>query len=382
MVGLGALVLQRMALGVHLDTAPAAGPVSGFRGFSILKPLCGVDDGLEESLEQFARLPYPKYELLLGLESKQDPAYRIARKITAKHPNNTRIVMKGQDAGLNPKVNQLVGLEKASRFEILLISDSNTRPAPGYLNELNALFADPSVGCVSNPVAGRGHQTPGAALDALHLAGVAGNVVGAKQLGIDLAVGKSQAVRRSVLASLGGFEAYANVLAEDYLIGRDVARAGHKVQVARTPIYNWGEKKNLGQFVDRYSRWSTMQATATGSVLPAVAAGLLNPIPIALGALALGGSPALALGVVAAKTALDFSTAHALGVAPLGFAEALTIPLKDVALAGAQLQGLVSRVVSWRGKPPVVVGAGTHLTLDSSRALPAGPHLGSPRRKR
>lgn len=366
-VGVGVLVFQRMALGVHLDSSPAPSPVAGFAGISVLKPLCGVDDGLEQSLEMFAALPYPKYELVMGVESVQDPAFAVAKRVVVRHPGLARVVVKSRDVGLNPKVNQLAGLARAARHGILLISDSNTRPARGYLHELNTLFSDPRVGCVTNPVAGRGAQTLGAAMDSMHLAGVAGQVLGAKALGVDLGVGKSQAVRRTALASVGGFAAYGNVLAEDYLIARDVARAGWKVSVARTPVYNWGEKRDVSGFVDRYARWSTMQATAEG-VVPALGAMMTNPIPMALGALMLGGSAPLVAGVVALKTALDVSTAKALGVAPLGAREVLSVPLKDVALGVAQLRGLFERTVSWRGKAPVAVGSGTRLTrVRSSR---------------
>jgi ceramide glucosyltransferase len=47
-------------------------------GISILKPLCGADDGLEENLRQFATLGYPKYELILGVKDASDAAYPLA----------------------------------------------------------------------------------------------------------------------------------------------------------------------------------------------------------------------------------------------------------------------------------------------------------------
>ncbi|HEY8208783.1 MAG TPA: glycosyl transferase, partial [Myxococcaceae bacterium] len=38
-------------------------------GISILKPLCGADDDLAENIRQFATLPYPDYELILGVKN-------------------------------------------------------------------------------------------------------------------------------------------------------------------------------------------------------------------------------------------------------------------------------------------------------------------------
>ena len=46
---------------------------------SILKPLAGVDDELEENLASFESLAYPDYEIILGVASQEDPAYLAAR---------------------------------------------------------------------------------------------------------------------------------------------------------------------------------------------------------------------------------------------------------------------------------------------------------------
>lgn len=374
-VGTAVVALQRIGLGAHLNGA-AAGRFAGAgalpaRGISILKPLCGLDDGLAKSLEMFASLPYQPYELLLGVADTADAAYSLAQHMAAKYPGKVRVVVQGASTGLNPKVNQLVGLAGAARHDILLISDSNVRPPQGYLEEISALFADPAVGCVTNPVSGYGHKSYGAMLDNLQSATTAATCTVAHQLGRPVVIGKSQAVRRDVLARLGGFAAYADVLAEDYLIGRDVGRLGYRVALARRPVFTYTAKKDLPAFAGRVSRWTTMQATATESALPAAGMGLLNPIPLGLAAFALAPSWATAgrlAGVIAAKTALDLSAAHALGVRPLGWREAAAIPVKDVVAFGAWGYGLVNRTVSWRGNQ-LQVGKETRLTARQPSAI-------------
>jgi len=361
-VGVGALVLQWMALGAHLESVVTPTPVAGFRGISVLKPLCGVDDGLEENLERFASDPYPHHELILGLEKPDDPAAPIAQRVRARHPDKVKIVLKKKDVGLGPKINQLAEIVRAAnpKFSVLLISDSNIRPAAGYYHELNRAFADPRVGCAWNPIVGAGHKTPGAMFDNMQVANVTGQVLAVRALTGATPIVKTYAVRRSALASIGGFEPYGDILAEDYTIGRDIHRRGWKVVALRTPIYNWTEKKTMDSFHQRWQRWGAMQATAEGPG-PALAAGLMNPIPMALGALVLGGSLPVVGAVVAAKTALDVSTAKALGL-DAGLSEALTVPIKDLALGVAQFHGFFDRTVTWRGKPPVEMGPGTRLT--------------------
>src|SRR5262245_21832984 len=51
---------------------------------SILKPLAGVDDELEENLASFERLDYPDYEVILGVASIEDAAYSAARRFVER----------------------------------------------------------------------------------------------------------------------------------------------------------------------------------------------------------------------------------------------------------------------------------------------------------
>ena len=74
------------------------------------------------------------------------------------------------EPGGNPKVNQLIGLAAAARHPVLVVSDSNVRVAPGYLDEVAGHLADPGVGLVTHLVVGDGERSLGSRLDGLHLA--------------------------------------------------------------------------------------------------------------------------------------------------------------------------------------------------------------------
>ena len=152
--GTGVLLLQLGALRRHLGRAPAA--PRGRPGISVLKPLCGVDDELEENLACFARLDWPEYEVLLGVRDAGDAACPVARRFEARYPGRFRLVLQRGEPGLNPKVNQLVTLARAARHGVLVVSDSNVRVEPGYLAEIAALLEDPAVGLVSHAIVGVG----------------------------------------------------------------------------------------------------------------------------------------------------------------------------------------------------------------------------------
>ncbi|WP_164001292.1 ceramide glucosyltransferase [Pyxidicoccus caerfyrddinensis] len=365
--GLTALFIQYLFVLRHRRDAPRVLPAGAPRpGISILKPLCGVDDDLEANLEQFARLDYAgDYEVVLGVKDTRDAAFAVARAAVARWPGVMRLELQEGEPGLNPKVNQLITLADRARHDVLVISDSNTRVAPGYLEELAAAFADPRVGCVTHPVAGLGEKSFGSLLDNLYLASsAAAGMIAAKRLADqDIVVGKSMALRREDVDALGGFFSVKDVLAEDYVIGQWVTRKlGKRVVVARTPVFNVSLRKSVKAFFQRYLRWSVIHRTAV-SPTTYLAQSLLNPAPLAvLGAL-LSPSPTagmVAMAVVLGKVAVDLATCRALRAEALPWDAVPGVLLKDALLFAAWWHGVFFRTVDWRGTK-LRVGPGTRL---------------------
>ena len=149
--------------------------------------------------------------MLLGLRNENDPAYPLAWMAARRWPHRFRIVLQQGEAGLNPKVNQLVTLARHARHDILVISDSNTRVEPDYLDDIAAHLEDPTVGLVTHLLAGDGEEESdarlGAIADNLHITGVitpASSPPSCSPQG--LRIGKSMAMRRADLEALGGFE--------------------------------------------------------------------------------------------------------------------------------------------------------------------------------
>jgi len=55
-------------------------------GVSILKPLKGVDKALEANLESFFWIQYPKFEILFSVDSEEDPAAQVVKRLIKKYP--------------------------------------------------------------------------------------------------------------------------------------------------------------------------------------------------------------------------------------------------------------------------------------------------------
>jgi ceramide glucosyltransferase len=342
------LVVLRRHLAEPRKSPGALPPVS------VLKPLCGIDDDLWGNLESFAALDYPDFEVVLGARDRGDPAWRVAEAAVARWPGRFRAVLQRGEPGMNPKVNQLIGLAAAARHDVLLVSDSNVRAPAGYLRDVAAHLADPGVGLVTHPVAGTGEASLGAALDNLQSAASVGPAtIAAKRLsGRDVVVGKSMAFRRRDLEALGGFESVKDVLAEDYVLGVNVSRRlGKRVAIGSIPVLNVNRRRRGREFLARYGRWCVMQRKIAGTPVYASQI-LLYPVPFAAAAVALDpGAATFAMAILAVgmKACLDGAAAQALRGSGLGVRVLFLSPLKDALFTVAFLRTFFENTVEWRG---------------------------------
>jgi len=230
---------------------------------SILKPLKGLDDNLFDNLASFCTQEYPEYEILFSLQDYNDPAYKVAKKVQDKYPDvNITIVIEKNNTGLNPKVNNLIPAYKKSSYQHILISDSNVMVDKNYLRELlRHVQQDPSVGLVSNMIHGIGGRSFGAILENLHLNSF---IIGSvsfldKFLNMPCVIGKSMLMKKDDLEKLGGFVAFKDILAEDFIIGREMERIGKRIVLSNYLISNVNEYWDVKRFLNRHTRWGKLR---------------------------------------------------------------------------------------------------------------------------
>jgi ceramide glucosyltransferase len=329
---------------------------------SILKPVCGVDDDLEVNLESFASLRGVAYEVIVSIADQNDAALPIVERVIRRHPAVSWKLVIGGDGGLergNRKVARLIAAMPHAIGSILFISDSNVRVRPYDIARTVRALDDPRTGCVSNLFTACGAESVGASIESLHLLSfVVPGSVSAAAVNVPCVVGKSMAIRRDILLAIGGFGAFARVLAEDQAIGLAVRDAGYDVVLSPVVVRNVVMRRTLRRALGRQIRWNKIRYAYSRPTYCAEM--LLFPLPFAI--LAAVGHPtafALPAAVVLLRmmqVALLANATHA----ELRFRELLYVPLFDLLHFAAQFVPYVDNRVTWRGYS-TRIGPGTTL---------------------
>lgn len=362
-VGLAAAALSWVAYVVTLRTARCRlpPPPSQRRGISVLKPLKGVEQGLEENLVAMLEQTHPDFEVIFGAADHDDPALDLARRTSARFPHiRTRVVSGSAIDGLNPKVRLLQHLETFASHELILVSDSNVRPDPTYLCALEDVQAARGAALVHSVLAGSMGRTLGERLEDIQLSGwVAASVCFTSHVGDPVVIGKSMLMQRAALAAVGGFQGVRDILAEDYILGRRLREAGYRVALCPEvlPVINSG--RGIAGFFNRHVRWGQMQRTIYPVAFFASLAA--QPTPFLALALALAKGPWAWAAAVALATKWSTELLLARYVAGhLAWRTACVLPLKDVLFVFVWCAALCKRTVHWRGHR-MRVGPGSRL---------------------
>lgn len=323
------------------------------RVVSILKPVCGLDDELEENLLSFTRLSGVDYEVILSAEEWDDPALEVARRVLKAHPDAPfRIVVEAGSGGgvVNRKVERLIAAARVARGDLLFISDSNVRVSPDDIRRTVAAFENPRVGCVSNIFTGEGATTLGATVESLHLLSfVTPGAVMAAAAKVPCVVGKSMAITREAHDAIGGFSRFRRVLAEDQSIGLAVRNAGFDVLLSPVTVRNVVVRRDVQRAFDRQVRWNKIRFSFSRPLYCAEL--LLNPLALALIAAACGaGSPAapLLLLVLLSRFVQLISLNRTLA-AGMRLPQLALVPFLDLLMLAAWAVPFFSNTVTWRG---------------------------------
>jgi len=317
---------------------------------SILKPLSGLDLDLESNLRTFFEQEYPAFEILFAVREPDDPAVPVVEKLQREYPNvPSRLLITGEPPYPNAKVFSLDRMLDASAHDLLVMSDSDIRVTPGMLRTIAAEFQDPKLGVSTCPYRAISGASFWSRLEAIGMNTdfLAGILVARMLEGMRFAVGPTIAARRHALESIGGFDRLKDYLAEDFVMGKFAAEAGHAVSLSSYVIeHHIGTSPDFRHNAAHRLRWtrSTRRSRRAGYL------GQLFTMPVPLALLLTAWNPAwwpvlpvtLAIRGVAAWTVAELVLGASLNW--------LLLLLEDIAGFCFWIAGFFGNTITWRGR--------------------------------
>ncbi|MCR6632768.1 MAG: bacteriohopanetetrol glucosamine biosynthesis glycosyltransferase HpnI [Magnetospirillum sp.] len=322
-------------------------PPTGHRPpVTLLKPLCGAEPGLADDLATFWRDDWPGLRMVCGVGDADDPAVEAVRTLQARLPAaDIRLVVGGPARAGNAKVANLMNMLPHAGAGILVMADSDMRAGPGYLEAVVGALAAPDAGLATCLYVGRPEQGLPSRLGAMGINhGFLPSVLVGRALGrSDGCFGATMALARDTLDQAGGLAACAEVLADDYQLGRAVRGTGRSIALAPTLVDTRVDESGWGDLAAHELRWS--RTIASVAPLAALASVVTQP------ALAWAALPTVAWPLLPAALACRWwavrAQERALGLptAPLWL-----IVLRDWLSLALFTAALCGRSVTWRGR--------------------------------
>jgi ceramide glucosyltransferase len=320
---------------------------------SVLKPLAGLDAGLESNLRTVFEQDYHSYELLFAVRTEADPAVPVVRRLQAEYAHvPSRLLLVGEPPYANAKVWSLERMTAEAAHDVLVMSDSDIRVGRGFLRAMAAEFSDARVGVTSCPY----RAVPGAGSFASLLEAIGMNteflstaLVARMVEGMKFALGPTLSARREVIRAVGGWPYLAEFLAEDFVIGNNAAEQGWTVLFSAYVVEHHIGGQSWRSNITHRLRWnrSTRRSRPDGYV------GQLftNPLPLVM--LMLAVRPEwwpVAVAVTAARVLAATATAGWVLHDRLTLQRWYLVPLQDLLSFAFWVAGFFGNTIHWRGR--------------------------------
>jgi ceramide glucosyltransferase len=321
---------------------------------TVLKPIYGLEKGLLENLRSICRQDYPIYQVVLSVQRLDDPAIPLLREVEREFGSElVTVVVADSEPRVNGRIQNLIGGYREARHDVIVFTDSDVHHRPDYLRTIVAPLFDREVGCSNTLYRATGARAWYERLEQLTLTGdFIINVIFAAMTGASgFCLGASTALRRETLERIGGLEALADYLVEDYEMGRRVTELGLRTAVVNDFVDTrvdlaspeaWWEHQVYWNLNTRAARPVLYTAALVTRELPAAVLFAIVRLfdPVGLGVLL--GTLALRLGTMAILLGPGLRDRETLRHLPW-------LPVRDLLEFVAFFQALGRRRFVWRG---------------------------------
>jgi ceramide glucosyltransferase len=334
---------------------------------SILKPLHGAEPGLLARLARFCEQDYAgPVQIVFGAHGDAEPGVAMVRELMVQFPDCAiDLVVDQRNHGTNGKVSNLINMMQDARHDLLILSDSDIIVGPDYLRRISALLEARSgaVTCLYYGV-GDGFWPRLSAL-AINMQFLPQAIL-ASGLGLlQHCCGATIALRRSMLDRIGGFAAFANVLADDHAIGAAIQSRGFPITTAPFLVGHRCLDGRFGELI----RHQIRAARTIRNIEPLGYAGTIitHPWPLAV----IGALSGTATGDLVAVAALGLRLTLCVCVSRrFGLRrDYWLVPIQDMIAFAVYLVSFFGMTVHWRGSDYRVMADGMMIEQDADQEL-------------
>ncbi len=363
-VGIAALVhFGGIALLVARTRATRGNAQHGRPPVTILRPACGIENHIEETLTSAFALDYADYEIVFCVADERDPVIPLIRRLMDEHGEVPSRLLVGDDRiSINPKLNNLVKGWHAAAHDWIVMTDSNVLMPRDYLDRVLERW-QPDTGLVCSPPVGTRPDGLGAELECAFL-----NTYQARwqliadALGTAYAQGKTMFWRRAYLDEGGSIEALAAEPAEDAASTKLIRAAGRKVRLVIRPFPQPLGKRAVADVWGRQMRWARLRRSSFPLVYaPEAVSGGFFPmlgtaVLVAMGALPIGAFVGLAVAWYGTEALLARHYDWPISLRIVGL-----MIVRDLLLFPLWIVGWTGNRFVWRGNAMDIKDEGTPL---------------------
>ncbi len=228
---------------------------------TLVHPIKDLDHELIENLASWAAQDYRgKVQHVFSFQAEDDEAIPVIERWAGAHRDqDVTIIVNPRRKGLNGKSSNMVSALKIARNEIVLFADSDVRVLPDFIRKMVRPLLDPKVGvttCGQIDQGGRRFWTR--FFTFLQNCETDFNWAFLTRLGMDVGItGAAFAMRRSVIAEVGGLERFGGSLLEDMFLGNLLYQKGYRIvlgpfvechvdELAREKSINYAKRLAIG----------------------------------------------------------------------------------------------------------------------------------------
>lgn len=229
---------------------------------TLIKPVKGLDDALEAGLESVVVAdPERALQLIVAMESADDPAYPVAAGFAARHPDRDVLVLitgPCREGRMGKAHNMIEALPRAKRPRVIF-SDGDTEATAALVRGTSAAFRAGYDAVFALPLHRRAPGFGGYLFQVAFNHGF--SVAGALSWYIGkfrFCAGAWMAYTRAILERSGGLEPVADAIADDFTISVRARRAGAREMLLHEYVRLQETGTGLAQTLAHIAKWAAI----------------------------------------------------------------------------------------------------------------------------